>query len=497
MLRLILILFLCFNSTLGVLGQGFIKPIPTSSYPLPSLKTAYVFGQHLTDDGILIAFQAYYGRPRRLKSFFGHYTPQGDLVHWHEIPDTIGNLSKKIYFFDSIYVRDQEINSESTIVQAFDYNGAELWHRFMIDCLDSYSGHVGSPTEIFIRGFNGFYEYLNPLDGTISQVWDADSLHLELQIQLGFDSVLSLDRLAKEDSGTYFMVRYELAGIQGDKIILLDHSCGCWMAKASLTNDLRLIWRDQAPLLFEQSNLQIIGDSMRSELLIMNSNLDTLWTKSLIEPAFIMEDSSYRIQEFRISSSDDGYFLLEKARSRRSKESFFPDQYQTGVHYWVLDSSFRDVLKVTLWPKDTIGRIFDKMYSTSDFLVGRNRFNVDLDSSLTVCLNIAQHGLGEAKPWIVKTGAGGQSFLHTPQIEHSERASFNIFPNPVKEVLRVSGEEKFSSYQLLNLSGELVLQGSLVEDRVIDLRNLENGQYLLVLMSENQAKYVTRLLISR
>lgn len=485
MLRLIIILFICFNPIQGAFGQGFIKPIPTSSYPLTSLKSAYVIGQHLTDDGILVAFEAYYGNPGRQKSFFGRYTVQGDLLQWHEIQDTIRKTNKKIYFFDSIYIRDYEVNSDSTIVQAFDYNGVELWHRFMIDCLDSYSGYVGSPTEIFIRGFNGFYEHLNPLDGTTSQVWDADSLRLELQIQFGFDSVLSLDRLAKEDSGTYFKVRYELAGIQGAKIILLDHSCGCWMAKASLTNDLSLVLRDQAPLFFKQSGLQIIGDSMRSELLVMNPNLDTLWTKSLIEPAFIMEDSSYRIQEFRISSSDDGYFLLEKARSRRSKESFFLDQYQTGVHYWVLDSNFRDVLKVTLWPKDTIGRVIDQMYSTSDLLVGKNRFNVDFDSSLTVCLNIAQHGLGEPKPWIVKTGARGLSFLHASQPDRFEGAKISVFPNPVEDILKVSCEsESYFTFKIINVSGELVLQGDLNGGGAIDVSGIQNGMYLLNLVTK-------------
>ena len=67
MLRLLAILVLCLNSVTGVLGQGFLKPIPTNSYPLPSLKSAYVVGQHLKDDEIRVAFEAYFGNPGRLK----------------------------------------------------------------------------------------------------------------------------------------------------------------------------------------------------------------------------------------------------------------------------------------------------------------------------------------------------------------------------------------------------------------------------------------------
>ena len=312
MLRLLAILVLCLNSVTGVLGQGFLKPIPTNSYPLPSLKSAYVVGQHLKDDEIRVAFEAYFGNPGRLKYFFGTYTAQGDLVQWHEIPDTIGKTEKKFYFFDSVYVRDYEISTDSTIVQAFDYSGSELWHLYMSDYLDRYSAHVENPSELFFLGFSGFYEYLNPMNGSSSPVWKADSLHLAMQNQLNLDSILRIDRLAEVATGIYYMATYVNAGVQGSRIVFLDQSCRCWLAKANLSNNLKLVVRNGVPLLFSQSGVQLVGDSVRSDLVIMNPGLDTLWSESLMEPAFVKKDSSFIIQKYVISHNNDGYFLLEK-----------------------------------------------------------------------------------------------------------------------------------------------------------------------------------------
>lgn len=62
-----------------------------------------------------------------------------------------------------------------------------------------------------------------------------------------------------------------------------------------------------------------------------------------------------------------------------------------------------------------------------------------------------------------------------------------IYPNPVIDVFVVNGAEKNSKFELLNLKGQLVMQGS-IKNETIDIKILPKGTYLLKVIQKNESK---------
>jgi len=70
-------------------------------------------------------------------------------------------------------------------------------------------------------------------------------------------------------------------------------------------------------------------------------------------------------------------------------------------------------------------------------------------------------------------------------------SNFNIFPNPVKDIVTISSEKsiEISSIQIYNLLGQLV-QTVLNPSNEIEVSNLKPGSYILKIISENGAETV-------
>lgn len=62
-------------------------------------------------------------------------------------------------------------------------------------------------------------------------------------------------------------------------------------------------------------------------------------------------------------------------------------------------------------------------------------------------------------------------------ITENIQSSFSIYPNPVKDILFVSGNQSFD-YEIFTITGRSVRKGTLQEDS-IDVENLESGIYLI------------------
>ncbi|RFC54736.1 T9SS type A sorting domain-containing protein [Brumimicrobium aurantiacum] len=57
--------------------------------------------------------------------------------------------------------------------------------------------------------------------------------------------------------------------------------------------------------------------------------------------------------------------------------------------------------------------------------------------------------------------------------------SLNIYPNPFSTTLNIEGIENGSNYSILHIDGKIIQEGTVQNERIIDLENLPNGSYLL------------------
>ncbi len=81
--------------------------------------------------------------------------------------------------------------------------------------------------------------------------------------------------------------------------------------------------------------------------------------------------------------------------------------------------------------------------------------------------------------WNVET----TSCFQTANNEDFKEDDFKIYPNPVIDNLNILNYQSFSSYQIFNLNGQLVMQGE--PNYSIDITHLEKGMYFLVLNQED------------
>ncbi|MEW5677492.1 T9SS type A sorting domain-containing protein [Flavobacterium enshiense] len=74
----------------------------------------------------------------------------------------------------------------------------------------------------------------------------------------------------------------------------------------------------------------------------------------------------------------------------------------------------------------------------------------------------------------------------TANVEH-----FSYYPNPVKDILNISGIKSDSSYRIYNLIGQCVITGTLkAGQNQIDMTSLEKGNYILKITSDSEIKTI-------
>lgn len=492
--RIILIFLYYFSLTTALSGQEYYKVIPTSAYPLSSLRSSVVIGQRLMSSGTHVAFQAYHGRPGRTNSYYGFYSALGELVSWHELPDLNNIPFKNVYFFDSSYVYDYYTSQDTFALYSASYSGTINWGTKIFGIYDSYSYHKKNPDSLFALDTNGYYSLIDLKNGGKTAKWRADSLFSRIEATLSIDTLISLNRVGVTDSVEY----YEASGIKLGSFekYLVSYllSCHCWNFVTPL-NLKQLIIQDAGPLIFSQWPIQLLGDSMKSDLMILNSSLDTLWNKTITEPALLKKDSTFTITPRSISLNAGGYYLLETRRSRRSNESFIQNQYQIGVNYEVLDSTFNQVLNLTIWPKDTIGRVIDEFYSSNDFVESRSKFYLDSTKALTVIISRDQQGLGNPLLMIHRTGKNGISFLNQ-QITRINKLVLEVFPNPCNEAIIIYGgeQEKYTA-EIFSMDGQKLLEKTGASGAKLSISELVPGRYILHVTESDGTRFQPSILI--
>lgn len=464
-----------------IISQEYYKVIPTSAYPLSSLRNNVVIGQRLMNDGMHVAFEAYHGRPGRTNSYYGYYSSAGDLISWHELPDSNNTSGKKVYFFDSIYINSYSVNLDTTQLYSVNYNGSINWATQIDGLFDSYSYNRTNPDSLFALDTNGYFTLIDLKQGIKAPRWRADSLFTKVEDMLLIDSLMSLNRVGVDDSVEFYEISYVDSNRLKRQLVQFLSTCKCWTQMVPLDGK-QLILQESSPLIFSQGPIQLLGDSMESELLIQNSKLDTLWIEGVKEPAFLKIDSTFITVPTSISLNDQGYFLLEVSRSRRSNTSFIQHQFQMGVNYIVLDSTFQQVIDLTIWPKDTIGRVIDVLYSSNPYVESCSKFYLDSNKALTVIISRDQRGLGEPLLMIHRTGNNGISFLDQ-KVESINGLLIEVFPNPIDHNIIVTNGGKAGSYfaEVLNVQGTTMKAFHGIYGQTVPLKEINSGMHYLLI----------------
>ncbi|HPZ26485.1 MAG TPA: T9SS type A sorting domain-containing protein, partial [Kaistella sp.] len=74
-------------------------------------------------------------------------------------------------------------------------------------------------------------------------------------------------------------------------------------------------------------------------------------------------------------------------------------------------------------------------------------------------------------------------------VENSGHDVTKVFPNPVKDLLSVSGIAKDSKYEIYSLDGKLIKQGTYNSSSKISVNNLSKGTYLIKI-GESNLKFI-------
>ncbi|MBV5343801.1 T9SS type A sorting domain-containing protein, partial [bacterium] len=72
--------------------------------------------------------------------------------------------------------------------------------------------------------------------------------------------------------------------------------------------------------------------------------------------------------------------------------------------------------------------------------------------------------------------------------EFGENNKINIYPNPVKNELRIDFEEG-STFEILNLMGQVVYNGNLIKNTIVQTSNLSSGVYLIKFKTGKSFEY--------
>jgi type IX secretion system substrate protein/cadherin-like protein len=103
-------------------------------------------------------------------------------------------------------------------------------------------------------------------------------------------------------------------------------------------------------------------------------------------------------------------------------------------------------------------------------------------------LNITQATLVPGEGTIVVTAQDGITqltytvkFKLITGVEENKNDMTTTYPNPTSDMLYISGNKVNTTYQIITLVGENIVSGNVEHNKAIDIRNLKNGIYFIVL----------------
>ena len=97
--------------------------------------------------------------------------------------------------------------------------------------------------------------------------------------------------------------------------------------------------------------------------------------------------------------------------------------------------------------------------------------------------------------WTSSNHGGGFSYQRstansTNNIDFEVNSNINLFPNPAVDFVQISGLTKTKNYEVYNILGKRVLEGTISDNQKINIQNFTNGLYFLKLGNENILKLI-------
>lgn len=95
---------------------------------------------------------------------------------------------------------------------------------------------------------------------------------------------------------------------------------------------------------------------------------------------------------------------------------------------------------------------------------------------------------GQVEDYTVNIIAGNLSTIEN----NSSKGGIKIYPNPTTSIIKIDSKEKIKSFELYNISGQLVKKGGKVEE--ISLENNASGVYIIKITLENNEVSVSKVI---
>ena len=93
--------------------------------------------------------------------------------------------------------------------------------------------------------------------------------------------------------------------------------------------------------------------------------------------------------------------------------------------------------------------------------------------------------------FFLAAGLSAQSaYLATASVTEQPTKKIKIFPNPTADFIGLSSDEGVGTIRILNLIGKEICQFKVIEGQRYSVADLENGMYLIQLIS-NENKIIT------
>lgn len=76
--------------------------------------------------------------------------------------------------------------------------------------------------------------------------------------------------------------------------------------------------------------------------------------------------------------------------------------------------------------------------------------------------------------------------------ENSDYGNIEIYPNPSSDIIKITGLTKKLNFKIYNILGTVILEGTIVNNANIDIRNLLNGLYFINFNNKKIVKFTKK-----
>jgi N-acetylneuraminic acid mutarotase len=79
--------------------------------------------------------------------------------------------------------------------------------------------------------------------------------------------------------------------------------------------------------------------------------------------------------------------------------------------------------------------------------------------------------------------------------EHQKENKFSVYPNPIKDFIYINSTENNNyKIEIINLSGQIILEKEMIGAGALDLSEIKNGMYFLKIISENHYTEIKKII---